>query len=49
LHAKFPAGRPGKASEIAEAVIFLASDQAGFISGATIDIDGGHSVYRPDS
>jgi NAD(P)-dependent dehydrogenase (short-subunit alcohol dehydrogenase family) len=49
LHAKFPAGRPGKASEIAEAVIFLASDHAGFISGATIDIDGGHSVHRPDS
>jgi NAD(P)-dependent dehydrogenase (short-subunit alcohol dehydrogenase family) len=49
LHAKFPAGRAGKASEIAEAVIFLASDHAGFISGATIDIDGGHSVHRPDS
>jgi NAD(P)-dependent dehydrogenase (short-subunit alcohol dehydrogenase family) len=49
LHAKFPAGRPGKASEIAEAVIFLASEHAGFISGATIDIDGGHSVHRPDS
>ena len=46
LHSKFPAGRPGKASEIAEAVVFLASDRAGFISGATIDIDGGHSVYR---
>jgi NAD(P)-dependent dehydrogenase (short-subunit alcohol dehydrogenase family) len=49
LHAKFPSGRAGKASEIAEAVIFLASDHAGFISGATIDIDGGHSVHRPDS
>jgi NAD(P)-dependent dehydrogenase (short-subunit alcohol dehydrogenase family) len=47
LHAKFPSGRAGKASEIAEAVIFLASDRAGFISGATIDVDGGHSVYRP--
>jgi NAD(P)-dependent dehydrogenase (short-subunit alcohol dehydrogenase family) len=47
LHEKFPAGRPGKASEIAEAVVFLASDRAGFISGATIDVDGGHSVHRP--
>src|SRR5436305_8106168 len=47
LHAKFPSGRAGKASEIAEAVIFLASDRAGFISGATIDVDGGHSVHRP--
>ena len=47
LHANFPSGRAGKASEIAEAVIFLASGRAGFISGATIDIDGGHSVHRP--
>jgi NAD(P)-dependent dehydrogenase (short-subunit alcohol dehydrogenase family) len=46
LHATFPAGRAGKASEIAEAVVFLASDRAGFISGAAIEVDGGHSVYR---
>jgi NAD(P)-dependent dehydrogenase (short-subunit alcohol dehydrogenase family) len=49
LHAKFPSGRPGKASEIAEAVVFLASDRAAFISGATIDIDGGHSVHRAEA
>jgi len=49
LHAKFPAGRAGHASEIAETVAFLASDRAGFISGAAIDIDGGHSVHRPDA
>ena len=49
LHTKFPAGRPGKASEIAEAVIFLASDQAAFITGTALDIDGGHSVYRADA
>jgi NAD(P)-dependent dehydrogenase (short-subunit alcohol dehydrogenase family) len=46
LHAKFPAGRAAKASEIAEAVVFLASDRAGFISGATLEVDGGHSVHR---
>src|SRR5262245_43392505 len=49
LHAKFPSGRAGQASEIAEAVVFLASDRAGFISGATIEVDGGHSVHRPDA
>jgi NAD(P)-dependent dehydrogenase (short-subunit alcohol dehydrogenase family) len=49
LHAKFPAGRAGKASEIAEAVVFLASDRAAFISGTAIDIDGGHSVHRADA
>src|ERR1700689_1870729 len=49
LHAKFPAGRAGKAEEVAELVLFLASDRAAFISGPAVDIDGGHSVYRPDA
>ena len=49
LHAKFPAGRAGKASEIAEAVVYLASDRAAFITGTALDIDGGHSVHRPDA
>ena len=49
LHAKSPAGRAGQASEIAEAVAFLASDRAGFISGVAIDVDGGHSVHRADA
>ena len=49
LHAKLPAGRAGKASEVAEAVVYLASDRAGFISGAALDIDGGHSVHRADA
>jgi NAD(P)-dependent dehydrogenase (short-subunit alcohol dehydrogenase family) len=48
LHAKFPAGRPGKADEVAELVVFLASDRAGFISGSAVDIDGGLSVFRGD-
>jgi NAD(P)-dependent dehydrogenase (short-subunit alcohol dehydrogenase family) len=49
LHAKFPAGRAGKASEVAEAVVYLASDRASFISGTALDIDGGHSVYKSDA
>jgi NAD(P)-dependent dehydrogenase (short-subunit alcohol dehydrogenase family) len=49
LHAKLPTGRPGKASEIAEAVVFLASDHAGFISGTALDVDGGLSVHRADA
>jgi NAD(P)-dependent dehydrogenase (short-subunit alcohol dehydrogenase family) len=36
-----PLGRVGKASEIADLVAFLASDQARFITGADIKIDGG--------
>ncbi|MEA2906394.1 MAG: hypothetical protein QOI12_3781 [Alphaproteobacteria bacterium] len=49
LHAKFPSGRAGHASEVAELVVFLASERAGFISGVAVDIDGGHSVYRADA
>lgn len=46
LHAKFPAGRAGRAEEVAELVVFLASARAGFISGTAVDIDGGHSVFQ---
>src|SRR5882672_7038064 len=49
LHAKLPAGRAGKASEIAEAVVYLASERASFVSGTALDIDGGHSVHRADA
>jgi len=38
---QIPLGRFGKPEEVAEAVVFLASDGAGFITGATIDINGG--------
>ena len=39
-----PLGRYGTGAEVAALAAFLASDEAGFISGATIDIDGGFSA-----
>jgi 3-oxoacyl-[acyl-carrier protein] reductase len=36
-----PAGRYGQASEVAKAVVWLASDDAAYISGAVIPVDGG--------
>ncbi|SED25051.1 SDR family NAD(P)-dependent oxidoreductase [Streptomyces melanosporofaciens] len=39
-----PLRRFGSASDIAEAVCFLASDRAGFISGQMLDVDGGYGV-----
>ena len=39
---KIPVGRLGKPEEIARAVAFLASDDAGFITGETLSINGGH-------
>lgn len=39
-----PLGRWGEPSEIAHAVAFLASDEAGYITGAVLPVDGGLSV-----
>jgi len=39
-----PLRRFGVAHDIAEAVCFLASDRAGFISGQKLDVDGGYGA-----
>src|SRR5438128_4567506 len=39
-----PLGRPGQAEEIAELIVFLASDRAGWMTGETIPIDGGRHL-----
>ncbi len=39
--ARIPAGRLGESSDVAAASLFLAGDDAGYISGAVIPIDGG--------
>jgi NAD(P)-dependent dehydrogenase (short-subunit alcohol dehydrogenase family) len=39
-----PLGRPGQAGEIAALILFLASDQAGWVTGETIAIDGGRHL-----
>ena len=42
--ASVPAGRMGTPGDIAHAVSFLASEDAGFITGQRIVIDGGRSL-----
>ncbi len=39
-----PLGRPGRPDEVAKAIAFLASEDASFICGQTLAIDGGRSV-----
>jgi len=43
--ATIPVGRLGHAEEIARAVLFLVADDAGFITGSTLSINGGQHMY----
>jgi acetoacetyl-CoA reductase len=43
--ARIPVGRLGHAEEIARGVLFLVSDQGGFITGSTMSINGGQHMY----
>ena len=43
--ARIPVGRLGEADEIARGVAFLVADDAGFITGSTLSINGGQHMY----
>ena len=43
--AQIPVGRLGKTDEIAATVAFLASDDASFVTGANIDVNGGQHMH----
>ena len=43
--AKIPAGRLGDANDIARGVLFLVADEAVFVTGSTLSINGGQHMY----
>jgi acetoacetyl-CoA reductase len=43
--ARIPVGRLGRAEDIARGVLFLVGDQADFITGSTLSINGGQHMY----
>ena len=42
---QIPAGRMGEADEIAAAVLYLASAEAGYVTGATLHVNGGMAMF----
>jgi 3-oxoacyl-[acyl-carrier protein] reductase len=41
LTTRIPLGRMGSARDVASAIVFLASDEAGYITGHVLDVNGG--------
>jgi meso-butanediol dehydrogenase/(S,S)-butanediol dehydrogenase/diacetyl reductase len=46
-HRQHPLGRPAQPEEIADVIAFVASARAGYVTGATVMVDGGTTVVDP--
>ena len=44
IRAQIPVGRFGEPAEIARAVVFLVADEAGYITGADLSVNGGYHM-----
>jgi NAD(P)-dependent dehydrogenase (short-subunit alcohol dehydrogenase family) len=40
--------RVGDPEELANAIVFLASESCGFVTGSTVVVDGGQLIFAPD-
>jgi 3-oxoacyl-[acyl-carrier protein] reductase len=43
--ARVPAGRLGTGSEVAGAAVYFASDEAGYVTGQTLHVNGGMAMF----
>ena len=44
LQKKIPAGRFGRSADVAAAVLYLAADEASYVTGQTIHVNGGMAM-----
>ena len=44
FNARTPLGRPAQTNELVGAALFLASDESGYVTGHTLNVDGGYAV-----
>ena len=44
INSTIPAGKMGSSEDIAAAVAYLASDEAGYVTGSTIHVNGGMAM-----
>jgi len=44
LQASIPIGRLGEAEDVAAAVVYLASSEASYVTGATLNVNGGMAM-----
>ena len=44
---QYPLGRIGQPQEVADLIVWLLSDQASWITGQTLSVDGGFTAIRP--
>jgi NAD(P)-dependent dehydrogenase (short-subunit alcohol dehydrogenase family) len=47
IDARIPAGRMGSPEDVAAAVVYLASDEAAYVTGQTLHVNGGMAMIQP--